>query len=433
MVAFNKKTEGGKQVSTHLSPRGNRTNSGQVHSAWVGVSAPLSAPTSLTNVPALTSVAISFTAPTNDGGSPITNYEYSFNNSTWTAFSPVDTTSPVTISDLSNGTAYTVYLRAVNIVGSGPASSGTSFTTLQPAPTSVEYLVIAGGGGGGGNGGGGGGAGGFRQTVLVTNNGGTINDFGTGGGGAGESRLSVTPGVSYTVTVGGGGTAGGTGTKGGAGSSSIFATITSTGGGGGAGGNLTTVADSGGSGGGGSGSLSAASETGGARVTNPIQGFAGGSISGNTAYTYGAGGGGAGAVGSNGFDGYGLGSGGNGKISYIDGNGVTRGGGGGGAGTADFAYIKGDAGTGGGGSGAQTGNGFTAQSYKGGGGGGGTPGNPGGAGGSGTVIIAYPSSYLPITTISAGLNYAVSIKNRLGSTTDDRVYEFISGTGTITF
>lgn len=99
-------------------------------------SAPVNAPTSLSATPTNTDVSISFTAPTNDGGAAITNYEYSFNNSSWTALSPTDAASPVTVSGLTQNTSYTVYLRAVNIVGSGPGSTGVSFTT-QGVPTSA--------------------------------------------------------------------------------------------------------------------------------------------------------------------------------------------------------------------------------------------------------------------------------------------------------
>jgi len=144
--------------------------------------APVTAPTSLSSVPSTTSVAISFTAPTDDGGAPITNYEYSFNLSSWTALSPADATSPVTVSGLTANTSYTVYLRAVNEVGSGVASTGLSFTTAQLAPSSIEYLVIA-GGGGGGNGApgtsdeaGGGGAGGYRTSVSGATSGGGADD-----------------------------------------------------------------------------------------------------------------------------------------------------------------------------------------------------------------------------------------------------------------
>jgi hypothetical protein len=102
--------------------------------------APTTAPTSLSAIPTNTNVAISFTAPTNDGGLSITNYEYSFNNSSWTALSPADATSPVTISGLTQNTAYTIYLRAVNGVGSGPGSTGVSFTT-EGVPTGTPTIT----------------------------------------------------------------------------------------------------------------------------------------------------------------------------------------------------------------------------------------------------------------------------------------------------
>ena len=98
------------------------------------------APTSLTNTSQFTatsscSATISFTAPSDDGGAAITNYEYSFNGSSWTAFSPADTTSPVIITGLDVFTNYTVYLRAVNANGAGVASSATTVQT----PDGVEF------------------------------------------------------------------------------------------------------------------------------------------------------------------------------------------------------------------------------------------------------------------------------------------------------
>lgn len=150
-------------------------------------SAPVNAPTSLSGIVTDTTVAISFTAPTNDGGAAITNYEYSTNGSTWTALSPADATSPVTVSGLSANTSYTIYLRAVNIVGSGPSSTGLSITTNKSAPSTVSYLLIAGGGTGG-----------------QGSNPGAYNGGGGGGGGGSYSpSVSVSKGTSYTITVGG--------------------------------------------------------------------------------------------------------------------------------------------------------------------------------------------------------------------------------------
>lgn len=64
--------------------------------------------------------------------------------------------------------------------------NGTSWVVVGEQtgpPTSIEYLVVAGGGGGGGQTGGGGGAGGYLSSSLD----------------------SVTPGSTFTVTIGGGG------------------------------------------------------------------------------------------------------------------------------------------------------------------------------------------------------------------------------------
>lgn len=271
-----------------------------------GASAPLTAPTSLSAVPSTTSVAISFTAPTNNGGLPITNYEYSFNNSSWTALSPVDATSPVTVSGLTSNTGYTVYLRAVNSVGSGPASSGVSFTTspifmsatggttntytsggftykshkftssgtftvtqLGDTPQ-VDVLVVAGGGGGGSDRNGGGGAGGFRTTTQT-----------------------LSSATGYTVTVGAGGPNNSAGSRGGNSSFVGSATFSATGGGHGdflAGSYVGAL--SGGSGGGGFfGSNGAAGNLGG---YSPPEGYAGGN---QTDTIQGGAGGGAGGVG----------------------------------------------------------------------------------------------------------------------------------------
>ena len=76
-------------------------------------------------------LSVAFTAPASDGGAAISNYKYSTNNgSTFTAVSPAATTSPMVISGLTNGTAYTVRILAVNIVGDGAASSGVSGTPV---------------------------------------------------------------------------------------------------------------------------------------------------------------------------------------------------------------------------------------------------------------------------------------------------------------
>lgn len=91
-------------------------------------------------------IGIPFTAPANNGGLVITDYEYSTDNgSTWK--SAGSTTSPISIttvsasaSNLSPAVEYTVKLRAVNPLGSGTASSGSAKTTLA-AVTSYTIRV----------------------------------------------------------------------------------------------------------------------------------------------------------------------------------------------------------------------------------------------------------------------------------------------------
>lgn len=367
-------------------------------------SAPVNAPTSLSAVPSTTSAAISFTAPTNDGGAAITNYEYSFNNSTWTALSPADAVSPVTISGLTANTAYTIYLRAVNIVGSGPAStvlavttnpifmsasggstqdvtvgaqtfrvhtftgSGTFTVSTVGSFGTVEYLVVGGGGGGGTGPGGGGGGGGFRTNVAGQT---------SGRNSSAEAAMSVSA-TSYGVTVGGGGARGnnlGGNTFPTNGGNSSFNGITSLGGGAG-GFYWFTNGNAGGSGGGGT------SGTGGAGTTN--QGGDGRSGSG---YRCGGGGapGSAGAISS--------GNGAPGLSSTIRGSAgtITIAGGGGGG---NYYATPGTGGTGGGGNGdGYSGKAGDGSQYGAGGGGGfvnaGYPDRGGGTGAQGVVYIRY--------------------------------------------
>ena len=90
------------------------------------------APTALTAIAGDSSATISFTAGS-DGGSAVSNYKYSLDGTIYTALSPTDSSSPVTIPGLTNGTSYNIYLKAVNSVGDGTASSSVSVTPVAPA------------------------------------------------------------------------------------------------------------------------------------------------------------------------------------------------------------------------------------------------------------------------------------------------------------
>jgi hypothetical protein len=259
---------------------------------------------------------------------------------------------------------------------------GTTAWTAPTDVTQIEVLVVAGGGAGGGGGastagGAGGGAGG-----LIYNN-----------------QYPVTPGQTYTVTVGAGGTPGsGTGASatgdGNNGSNSVFGNLTAIGGGGGrAAENNWTSGISGKSGGSGGGAPRAQSANAGGAGTAG-QGFAGG----NSADGWGGAGagGGAGAVGGNGVVGT------TGSISPAGGVGLQFGINGaptyyaGGGGSGNFSQTAGLGGLGGGGAGNIGGNANgvsgTANTGGGGGGGGGQGTSFGGAGGSGVVIVRYTTT-----------------------------------------
>ncbi|MFM9052272.1 MAG: beta strand repeat-containing protein [Bacteroidota bacterium] len=118
------------------------------------------------SAPAITSAAasvgsaiVSFTKPGTIGGGNITNYEYSTNNgANWTARNPVDTTSPLFISGLTNCTSYDIKIRAVNITGGGAASTsvvgkprdgqlgGINWTTRTSAANNIWNSVTYGNG-----------------------------------------------------------------------------------------------------------------------------------------------------------------------------------------------------------------------------------------------------------------------------------------------
>ena len=100
-----------------------------------GVPAP---PTNVTAQPGNGNLAIYFTPGAANVGT-ITNYLYSLNGGAFTPFSPAQTTSPITIGTLTNGTTYSVQIAPVNSVGTGPASS--TVTTIVGTPTSPTNLV----------------------------------------------------------------------------------------------------------------------------------------------------------------------------------------------------------------------------------------------------------------------------------------------------
>lgn len=264
--------------------------------------------------------------------------------------------------------------------------------------SSIELLVVAGGGGGGATGSGDGGAAGGGAGGLLYY--GTESPKTPNG-----NSVSITTGVTYTITLGGGGSPQSTGSN----SSFVGGSINIVASGGGRGANSNQAATNGGSGGGGTNNANGTGIVG--------QGNNGGTSSWSSGNFGGGGGGGAGAVGGNATSSL-SGDGGTGLQYIISGTAAFYAGGGGGGGRSD----QGAGGNGGGGNGGGTTTAGTTNT--GGGGGGAAEGATSRAGGSGIVILRYPDTFSapasttgsPTVTVTGGF----------------RIYRF-NGSGSITF
>jgi len=162
--------------------------------------------TTVPDAPVLGTVTDSVTSGTvsvpinsiNTGGKAITNYEYSTDGgTTWTALSPAQTSSPLSISGLTNSISYTFRIRAINANGTGTMSSASNsvtptapFTLAQTFNASGNYTVpntasrmaiVAFSGGGNGGSAGAGGRGGWAGAAIIN---------------------SPSTGTNYSVTVG---------------------------------------------------------------------------------------------------------------------------------------------------------------------------------------------------------------------------------------
>ncbi|WP_429941225.1 putative Ig domain-containing protein [Agrobacterium vitis] len=89
------------------------------------------APTIGTATPGNAQATVSFTAPASNGGAAITSYTVTASPGGATA---TGSASPITVTGLTNGTAYTFTVTATNSVGTGAASAATSSVT-PTAPT----------------------------------------------------------------------------------------------------------------------------------------------------------------------------------------------------------------------------------------------------------------------------------------------------------
>jgi len=202
------------------------------------------APTSVAGTAGNAQVSLTWTAPTYNNGAAISDYtiQYSSNSgSSWTTFShSASATASITVTGLTNSTAYIFRVAAVNSAGTGSYSSNSSSITPVAASFSpVAYVITSGtsrtvptgatsmkawviGGGGGGTEGTNcnstsecdGGYGGEAVKTYTVVGGNTVTyTIGTGGAGGSGGGAAVNGGNS-TLTYGGVTVTGGGGTRG---------------------------------------------------------------------------------------------------------------------------------------------------------------------------------------------------------------------------
>lgn len=88
------------------------------------------------------SASIAFTAPSSDGGSPINGYTATCTAS-GASKTGTGTTSPVTVSSLTNGTAYSCAVTATNALGTGAASVALTVTPVASSTGSTSSSLNA--------------------------------------------------------------------------------------------------------------------------------------------------------------------------------------------------------------------------------------------------------------------------------------------------
>lgn len=126
------------RTGNYNAPSSNYTVTQPTLTASINAAAP-GAPTDLSLTPGNGQLTASFTAPASNGGSAITNYEYSTNGgSTFTAVNPASTSTSIVITGLSNGTSYNVQVRAVNAAGSGTATATVAGTPAAPSSPTIS-------------------------------------------------------------------------------------------------------------------------------------------------------------------------------------------------------------------------------------------------------------------------------------------------------
>lgn len=117
----------------------------------VGGNQPPGAPTNVTVSPLPAGVRVTFSAPTNDGGSAIVGYKIYLKRSNGEEISRTVESSPADLTDLDGSTTYIVTVVAINGLGEGDRTGEVSVTTDEPTPgrppnappAGVAYSIVS--------------------------------------------------------------------------------------------------------------------------------------------------------------------------------------------------------------------------------------------------------------------------------------------------
>ena len=174
-------------------PETDETNNTLAGPSFVVATLP-GVPTNVNATAGNTQATVSFPPPANNGGAAITSYKVTSSPGGITA---TGTASPIIVTGLTNGTAYTFTVQAINAIGTGSASTAsnsvtpniatsTTTTTLTATPNPVVGQAVT-----------------LTATVTGVNPGGTVtfNDGTTVLGSATLSNSSAT--LSYTFPTAG--------------------------------------------------------------------------------------------------------------------------------------------------------------------------------------------------------------------------------------
>jgi fibronectin type 3 domain-containing protein len=156
-----------------------------------------SAPTGASASAGNTSATISFSPPSNDGGTLVTSYTVSAIDGTDSGNGGeegIGAASPITVSGLVNGDSYTFTVVASNAAGDGPASSASNAVTPATVPSAPNGLSVTAGNA----------EAMLSWSVPSADGGDAVNGYqvfeGTSAGGEGASPAASTVATAYTVT-----------------------------------------------------------------------------------------------------------------------------------------------------------------------------------------------------------------------------------------